>query len=142
MNESSWNECLTSNTSIKTSSDKARAKSLIETAQQRIAFTEKKNASGQELKFVFEDYYSSMIEILHAILSIKGYKVLNHLCLGFYLKDILKREQLYKGFDKLRIKRNNILYYGKEMDSEILEEDISTIKKFIKEVEKIYSELR
>jgi hypothetical protein len=142
MNEASWNECLANNTSLKVSSDKAKATSLLETARQRIIFTEKKNASGQELKFVFEDYYSSLIEILHAILSIRGYKVLNHVCLGYYLKDILKKEQLYKDFDKLRIKRNNITYYGKDIDSKILEEDLQTTKKLIKELEKIYDELQ
>jgi hypothetical protein len=141
MNESSWNECLINNTSLKISPDRGKAKSLVETAKQRIIFTEKKHPEKDELKFVFENYYSSMIEILHAILAIKGYKVLNHICVGFYLKDVLKKDVIYKNFDKLRIKRNNIVYYGREVDHKILEEDIASIKRLIKELEKIYSEL-
>jgi uncharacterized protein (UPF0332 family) len=138
MNEATWNECVINNTSLKITPDKAKAKSLVETAMQRIKFTEKKTPDSEELKFVYEDYYSSMIEIIHAILSIKGYKVMNHLCLGYYLRDILKKEKLYKEFDNARIKRNNIVYYGKNTSEIILKEDIENIKKLIKELEKTY----
>lgn len=139
MNEASWNECIVSNSSIKISSDKFRAKSLIGTANQRIRFIKKHPIADEDLKFAFEDYYSSMIEIVHAILSVNGYKVLNHVCQGFYLRDILNKPELYHMFDNLRIKRNNIVYYGKESNTEIVIEDIEHIKKLIKELEKIYS---
>jgi hypothetical protein len=36
MREASWNDCLESNSAIKVSPDKERAKSLIETAEERI----------------------------------------------------------------------------------------------------------
>lgn len=138
MNETSWNECLKNNMSLKISPDKGLARSLIETAKQRVIFTEKKHPENGELKFVFEDYYSSMIEIIHAMLAVKGYKALNHLCLGFFIKDTLKKEKDYRTFDRLRIKRNNITYYGKDIDCNILKEDIQDIKKLIKTLEESY----
>ena len=45
--------------------------------------------------FIFEAYYSSVTEILHAILIKEGFKVKNHFCLGYYLRDVLGREDLF-----------------------------------------------
>ena len=136
MKESSWNDCLEYESSIKISPDKEKAKSLIETAEERI------NCSTNEINeknsnFIFEDYYSSVIEIVHAILNLEGYKVSNHICLGYYLKDVLKREGLFRIFDDLRYKRNSLTYYGKRMEFETAVYSIEQAKKLIKELKTI-----
>lgn len=125
-----WSECLESNSSIKVTPDIQRAKSLLETSFERIKFVNK-NLNKNTANFIFEDYYTSILEMLEAIVLLNGYKVFNHVCLGFYLRDVLKRGDLYRIFDGLRFKRNSLVYYGKRMDFESAKEAINNSKKFI-----------
>ena len=79
--------------------------------------------------FIFEDYYTSLLELLQAVTFKKGFNILNHLCLGYYLRDILKRGDLYVIFDDLRYKRNALTYYGSRMDYETAKQAIEKCKK-------------
>lgn len=130
MKEANWQDCLISNSAKKSSPDLGRAKSLIETAKERINLIKEINEKNSN--FVFEDYYTSLLELLQAITFKEGFNVLNHLCLGFYLRDILKREDLYRIFDDLRYKRNSLTYYGKRMDFDTAKLAIENCKKTIK----------
>ena len=133
MKETSWNDCLTNKSAKTITPDIKRAKSLIETANERIGLI--KEINEKNCNFVFEDYYTSILELLQAITFKKGYNILNHVCLGFYLRDILKREDLYLLFDDLRFKRNSLTYYGSRMDYETAKQAIEKCKKIIKELE-------
>ena len=135
MSEKSWNECLVSENAIKISPNIEKAKSILQIAEERINQS-LKNVNEKNVNFVFEDYYSSLIEIIHATVFIKGYKVLNHICLGNYIKDILKREDLFNIFDDLRYKRNSLTYYGSRMDYKTAKQAIEKCKKVIKELKK------
>ncbi len=135
MKEASWTDCLETNSALKSSPDKGRAKSLIETANERIKLI--KSINEQNCNFVFEDYYTSILELLQALVVIKGYKITNHVCLGFYLRDILKRDDLYLIFDDLRYKRNSLTYYGKRMDFETAKNSIEKSKKLIETIKKV-----
>ncbi|MBI4177251.1 MAG: hypothetical protein HY516_02690 [Candidatus Aenigmarchaeota archaeon] len=136
MKESSWNDCIEENTAVKISPDKARAKSLVETAGERIKLISEVN--DKNCNFVFEDYYTSIMEMLQAIVLSKGYKISNHVCLGYYVRDVLKRTDLYAFFDDVRYKRNSLTYYGKRMDFETAVQAIEKCKRIIKETEKIF----
>ena len=132
MKETNWNDCLTNKSAKNTTPDINRAESLIETANDRISLI--KEITEKNCNFVFEDYYTSILELLQAITFKKGFNILNHLCLGFYLKDILKREDLYLLFDDLRFKRNSLTYYGSRMDYETAKQAIEKCKRIIKEL--------
>ena len=132
MKEASWNECMENNSTIKISPDKARANSLIETADERIKLIREINEKN--CNFVFEDYYTSLLELLQALIIRDGYKVLNHLCIGFYLRDVLNRKDLFRIFDDVRYKRNSLTYYGRRMDFETCKEAIEKCKLLIKEI--------
>lgn len=132
MKEASWNDCLESHSSVKVSSDKARARSLIETSDARISLI--KEVNEENCNFVFEDYYTSLLELLQVLVAIKGYKVTNHICLGYYIRDILDREDLYVLFDDIRYKRHSLTYYGQMMDFDNAMLAISKCKKLIKEI--------
>lgn len=82
MKEASWNDCLESNSSIKITPDKGKAKSLIETARERIEYSNR-DINEKNANYIFEGYYSSILEILHALVLMDGYKVNNHICLGY-----------------------------------------------------------
>ncbi|MEK6925841.1 MAG: hypothetical protein AABW50_01040 [Nanoarchaeota archaeon] len=132
MKEASWEDCLKNNASKKVTPDMKRAESLIETAKARTKLI--KNINQENCNFVFEDYYTSLLEILQSMTFKKGYNVLNHVCLGLFLKDILKREDLFLLFSDLRYKRNSLTYYGNRMDFETARQAIEKCKKAINEL--------
>jgi len=133
MKESSWKDCLDSRNSLKITPDKEKVKSLIETADERIKCSLKK-INSQNANFVFEDYYSSIIELIHSLAILHGYKINNHLCLGFYIKEVLEKENLFFIFDDLRFKRNSLTYYGRKMEFEVAKTAIEKSKRLICEL--------
>lgn len=136
MRESSWNDCLESESAINISPDISRVKSLKETSEERIKLIKKINKENSN--FVFEDYYISILELLQALVIKRGYRINNHICLGYHLRDLLKREELYQIFDDLRYKRNSLTYYGKKMDFEVSLEAIEKSRRLIKELNIIF----
>lgn len=66
MKEKSWKECLESNSSIKISIDEEKIMSLIEIADNRINYLHRTSIKDENANFIFEGYYSSLLEILHA----------------------------------------------------------------------------
>src|SRR3989338_8034526 len=133
MKETSWEECLANKSAKSITPDIHRAESLIETAKERISLI--KEITERNSNFVFEDYYTSLLELLQAKTFKKGYNHLNHVCLGFYLRDILKREDLFILFDDVRFKRNSLTYYGNRMDFETAKQAIEKCKKIIQNLE-------
>ena len=135
MKDHSWNSCIENNSARKISPDIARAKSLIETSQERIELI--RNIDSKNCNFVFEDYYTSLLELLQALVLKEGYNISNHICIGFYLKDFLKRSDLFQIFDDLRYKRNSLTYYGNKMDFQTAKDSINNSKKMITEINKL-----
>jgi len=135
MKETNWNECLFNSSARTITPDIKRAESLKETANERIKLIKKVNE--RNCNFVFEDYYTSLLELLQAMAFKKGFNILNHICLGYYLRDVLKREDLYILFNDLRYKRNSLTYYGKRMDYETAKQAIEKCKKNIMELKNI-----
>ena len=133
MKETNWNDCLTNNSAKTITPDLKRVESLRETANERISLI--KEINKKNCNFVFEDYYTSLLELLQAMTFKKGFNILNHICLGFYLRDILKREDLYMMFDDVRFKRNSLTYYGSRMDFETAKQAIEKCKKIINELQ-------
>jgi len=136
---SDWEECKEESFSVKITPNKGKVKSLIDTAEGRINYADEKK-EGKHLSYVFEDYYTSLIEMIHALVILEGYKVSNHFCLGFYLRDVLKKDKLFRLFDNVRFKRNSLIYYGKKLDSEEALESIEKCKTIINEVKILIKE--
>jgi len=132
MREASWNDCIETNSVKKVSPDIERANSLIETSEERINII--KEVNKKNCNFVFEDYYTSLLELLQALVIKKGYNILNHLCLGYYLRDVLKKDDLFRMFDDLRYKRNALTYYGNRMDFETAKASIEKCKELINKI--------
>lgn len=132
MKEASWEDCLFNKSARIIAPDTKRAESLMQTAKERMSLI--KEINEKNCNFVFEDYYTSLLELLQAITFKRGFNILNHICLGFYLRDSLKREDLYILFDDIRYKRNSLTYYGSRMDYETAKQAIERCKKIIKEL--------
>jgi uncharacterized protein (UPF0332 family) len=87
MKEADWNDCLKNFSSVKITPDKQKAKSLVETANDRIECCNKE-LNNKTANYIFEDHYTSIMELVQALALLAGYKITNHVCLGFYLRDI------------------------------------------------------
>ena len=135
--ESTWEECIESSSSISVSPDKAKVKSLINTAAGRNKFLDNNKVTESSANYIFEGYYSSALEILHALILLHGYKVGNHIRLGYYLRDILNKNELFRLFDDCRFKRNSLIYYGRKMDFETAKIAIEKSKILIKKLNAI-----
>jgi len=134
MKIASWKDCLEENASLVKKPDLKKSISLVETAKARILFLEKNEITNITANFLFEGYSSSVTELLHAIVYKKGFSVNNHICLGFYIRDVLKKDSLFNQYNDCRYKRNSLLYYGKQMHFEIAKESIEKTKKLITEI--------
>ena len=132
MKDANWNDCLINKSAKNTTPDIKRAESLIETANERISLI--KEINEKNCNFIFEDYYTSLLELLQAMAFKKGFNILNHLCIGYYLRDVLKREDLYILFDDIRYKRNALTYYGSRMDYETAKQAIEKCKELISKI--------
>tara|TARA_Y100000310_G_C20355790_1_gene656578 strand:+ start:172 stop:600 length:429 start_codon:yes stop_codon:yes gene_type:complete len=140
MKQSSWEECISTNFSLKITADKAKAQVLLKTAKGRNEYLKENTIKESNANYIFEGYYSSILEALHALLLVDGYKVSNHICLGFYLRDICKREDLFRMFDDCRYKRNSLIYYGRTMEFSVAKEAITKCKEFFDKIEKLVKE--
>ena len=58
----------------------------------------------------------------------KGYKIYNHECYTAFLKEIIGESEKGEEFDKIRIERNAINYYAKEISLEEAKGLIDKIK--------------
>ncbi len=137
MKQDSWEECIITNFSVKVTPDKAKAKVLLETAVGRNEFLQENSLQKSNANYIFEGYYSSLLETLQVLLLIEGYKVTNHICIGYYLRDVCKKEDLFRMFDDCRYKRNSLIYYGKTMDFEVAQESITKCKKLIEKIQQL-----
>ncbi|MEK6937959.1 MAG: hypothetical protein AABX04_02850 [Nanoarchaeota archaeon] len=138
-NETDWEECLETSSSVRVSPNPAKARSLIDTAMGRIVFLSENQIKENNANYLLESYYSSVIELLHALVVLEGYSVGNHICLGYYLRDIMDKPELYRLFDDCRIKRNGLVYYGRRMDFDTAKIGIEKCQKLIKELNVLLS---
>jgi uncharacterized protein (UPF0332 family) len=89
---------------------------------------------------LFSDAYESLLQICQAIISLKGYKIYNHICITGFIKEILNKKVISRKFDRYRKIRNNINYYGEEIDKDFAEEAILEIERIISSMKKQFLE--
>jgi len=113
----------------------------IEMASSLLKISNNKLISAKELKLREETSsskislnYDSVRELLEAIALINGYKIYNHVCYVSFLKEVLNLSELADEFNSLRIIRNDINYYGKEISIEEAEDVIKRLINLHKEL--------
>ncbi len=135
--ESTWEECIVTHASLTIRPDTAKATALLDTILGRNNYLATQTITEESANYIFEGYYTSATELSHIILLVHGYKVLNHICLGYYFRDVLKREDVFRLFDECRLKRNALVYEGRKMKFEIAKRAIETCAKLIGELQQI-----
>ena len=128
----SWKEYLKRGIIRKASIDKNLIKSLIELGEEGLEFFKNKEISERNSGIIFKNYYDSLREVCEAVAISKEYKIYQHEAITLFLREILKEEEISFKFDRFRILRNSIHYYGKTISKEETIKAILDIKDIIK----------
>ncbi len=131
-NEMSWKECTDEKIITKTVPDEERANQMLQMANLRLKFWDKKIADEFSVLKV-EAYYDIIKELIFAHLYKNGYNCTNHLCLIAYLKEKMTDFDFeIQKIDELLIVRNDINYRGLIIKKDYLERNELEFKNIIK----------
>ena len=122
-----WKTCIDEGNSVKITPNIKRAEFLARHAENTLKAVKKIKLDNDNASVFFANYYDAFLEMLHAVMYVKGYKVANHYCLGYYLRDVLGEDEAFRTFDKARKIRNSIIYYGEIFDTNIINDLTSRI---------------
>lgn len=132
----SWNEYIKNGTVRKAVIDKGTIKALIMTAERNLKVISQIKIDEESASTVFKNHYDSLREICEALALSRGYKIYLHEAIGLFLKSVLNEEVLFIRFDKFRIMRNKLVYYGKETNAA---ENILAIRQITEMISQIKS---
>ena len=119
---------------FKITKDERRARALIDLARNRyLTISELK-----EPYRIIEEYYEIIKELITAFMYKSGLKTLSHKALVEFAKENIKvlTSAEISLIDELRIKRNNIVYYGETVSKEFLKSREESIKRLINKLNK------
>lgn len=117
-----------------------RARSLFKSSLQAINAAKIIPLSEDTVKSILRELYEGLREYCEAVGYLEGYKFLDHESITYFLRDILKEESLSKKFDRYRMLRNSVNYYGENIDIETVKEALIEIPVMIKSLEKFSKE--
>ena len=123
----------------KTSKDLQLAKSLYYSTESDLKFLSTLSLNEGSARTIMTSYYDALRSILEAISTLDGYKMYSHEAFTFYLKE-KNEEVIAEKFDRLRKIRNSIVYYGKSISIDEVEEHRREILKLIKQLKQKYIE--
>jgi len=114
---------------FKITKDERRAKALKDLAKNRYS-------NIKELKEpyrIIEEYYEIIKELITAFMYKSGFKTLSHKALVEFARENIKilTSAEISLIDELRVKRNNIVYYGETVSKEFLKAREESIKRII-----------
>lgn len=94
--------------------------------------------SKEMSKYVFENLYEAVRELVECIVLFNGFKIYSHEdSFRFLLQNKIVNDSDFYVLDNLRRLRNQSKYYGKEISNERLKESLETFVKFKKMFEKM-----
>ena len=134
----SWEEYIKKGIVRKTYLDKEMIISLIKTSNESLEFFRDDVPNKNNSNVLLKNYYDSLREICEAIALSKEYKIYQHEAITLFLRDILKEEEISFKFDRVRILRNGIHYYGKSISKQETSKSIFDIKDIIKTLKSKY----
>ena len=106
-----FDECLKNRIAKEVKADKELIASLIKASKNKLDSEEKLELSEITLSSKISLLYDSLRELLEALAIKKGYKIYNHECYTYFLKEIMNESIKGDEFDELRRIRNAVNYY-------------------------------
>ncbi len=134
----SWEEFIREGIVRKISIDKNLILSLIKTSNEGLNFFKDIKVNENNSSTLFKNYYDVLREICEALALSRGYKIYQHEAITSFLKTILREDKISYKFDRFRILRNGIHYYGKTILKEETERSINEIKEIINLIKRKY----
>jgi len=130
----SWKECIDQGIITKTTPDEERSSQMLNMADLRLEFWNKK-IEDKFIALKVEAYYDIIKELIFAHLYKKGLNCTNHLCLIAFLKEHFKDLDFeIEKIDELRKVRNEINYRGFSVRKDYLKRNELEFKNIIKKL--------
>ncbi|MFA4820463.1 MAG: hypothetical protein WC613_05925 [Candidatus Aenigmatarchaeota archaeon] len=123
-----WKDCRDALVAKNIKPDEGMVKSLLRTSREKMLSSEMLKIGNVTAVSKFTLAYDSMREALEALAIRKGYKIYNHECYTYFLKEVIGESSIGDEFDSIRKIRNNVNYYGKSLTPEKSESLIKKIK--------------
>ncbi|MEX0920166.1 MAG: hypothetical protein WDZ69_01120 [Candidatus Pacearchaeota archaeon] len=122
---------------FKISKDLARARDLLEMADERLRLVIK--SIPRDITYrILEEYYEISIQIMTALMYLRGYKTLSHISLiKFLSKDYGLNESDLEILDRMRRFRHGTVYYGRKESGNFYINHEEKIKKIVNKLFKI-----
>ncbi len=128
----SWEEYFKKGVIRRIQADAGVVKSLIKISDANLKTISKLKLDEETHLTIFKNYYDSLREICEAVALLRGYKIYQHEAVGLFLREILKEESIFYKFDRFRIMRNGLIYYGRLIEFNETKQAIEDIKEMIK----------
>ncbi len=129
-----FNECLKKRIAKEVSEDKELIAFLIKTSQNKFDSEKKLELNEVTSSSKISLLYDSLRELLEALAIKNGYKIYNHECYTYFLKEILNESIKGDEFDELRKIRNSINYYAKDISVEEAKDVLERIMKLREDI--------
>ncbi len=137
-----FDECIKKRIAKEVKEDKELISSLIKTSQNKLDSEKKLELSEVTSGSKISLLYDSLRELLEALAIKNGYKIYNHECYTYFLKEILNESIKGAEFDELRKIRNSINYYAKDISVEEAKEVLERIRKLRGEIIKLLKNIK
>jgi hypothetical protein len=136
-----FNECLKKKVAKEIHQDKELIDSLLKTSKNKFYSENELKLNEVTAASKISLLYDSLRELLEALAIKSGYKIYNHECYTYFLKEILNESFKGDEFDDLRKIRNSINYYAKDISVEEAKEVLKRIAKLRMEILKLIEEI-
>jgi|SaaInlV_200m_DNA_2_1039689.scaffolds.fasta_scaffold06307_6 hypothetical protein len=131
-----WSECKKRRFVKKVGVDKKLISSLIKISEDRLDVDNYAPLNETTAPIKVVNSYESLREILEAVAISRGFKIYGHDCIAGFIAEVLKMPREANQFNKFRIIRNGVNYYGRSvklLDSKVLIKEINEARiKFLK----------
>ena len=135
-----FEECIKKRIVKEVTKDEDLIKSLLKTSQNKLNSEKKLSLDEITSASKISLLYDSLRELLEALALKNEFKIYNHECYTYFLKEVLNKNWIAEEFDDLRKIRNSINYYGKEISvpeaKEVLEKLMNLRKKVLEILKK------
>lgn len=131
-----WIACKKGQIAKEVRPDKNLAKSLMASSDRKMKSQALLKMDDDTAESKITLAYDALRELLEALAIMKGYKIYNHECYTYFLKEILGESQTGDKFDQLRKTRNRINYYGMHVRTPEAKQAISEIVELTDQIKK------
>ena len=109
--------------------------SLIKDSIKRLEYSKSPHLSEENAKYIYENAYESLREAADALLFIKGFKSFSHEATISFVQrfDEFSVREISE-FDRMRVKRNGMKYYGRPCSIKDAQEAIEFAERLLKKL--------